>query len=55
MTTLARPDLYPTRVAGEAVPRPRLDPSVWGAHEGRSPRGSWSVTRATATTSSTTC
>ncbi|WP_406147896.1 ectoine hydroxylase [Streptomyces anulatus] len=34
MTTLARPDLYPTRVAGEAVPRPRLDPSVWGAHEG---------------------
>ncbi|MBG0852330.1 ectoine hydroxylase [Streptomyces spinoverrucosus] len=30
MTTTLRPDLYPTRVTGEAVPQPRVDPVVWG-------------------------
>ncbi|MEV8603202.1 ectoine hydroxylase [Streptomyces griseoviridis] len=30
MTATARPDLYPTRVLGESVPQPRIDPTVWG-------------------------
>ncbi|MEU2441437.1 ectoine hydroxylase [Streptomyces rubradiris] len=30
MNTTVRPDLYPTRVTGEAVPQPRVDPVVWG-------------------------
>ncbi|MCZ0207340.1 ectoine hydroxylase [Streptomyces sp. UMAF16] len=30
MNTTVRPDLYPTRVSGEAVPQPRVDPVVWG-------------------------
>ncbi|KND24704.1 ectoine hydroxylase [Streptomyces stelliscabiei] len=34
MTVAQRPDLYPTRVLGEAVPRPRTDPSVWGEAPG---------------------
>ncbi|WP_225827635.1 ectoine hydroxylase [Streptomyces naphthomycinicus] len=34
MSTTVRPDLYPTRVAGEAVPQPRVDPTVWGRGPG---------------------
>lgn len=34
MTVAQRPDLYPTRVLGEAVPKPRTDPSVWGEAPG---------------------
>ncbi|ELP70688.1 ectoine hydroxylase [Streptomyces turgidiscabies] len=34
MSTTVRPDLYPTRVAGEAVAQPRVDPSVWGDRPG---------------------
>ncbi|ARZ72395.1 ectoine hydroxylase [Streptomyces sp. HU2014] len=34
MNTTVRPDLYPTRVTGEAVPRPRVDPTVWGDASG---------------------
>ncbi|MEU6672092.1 ectoine hydroxylase [Streptomyces sp. NPDC046727] len=34
MSTTLRPDLYPTRVAGEAVPQPRVDPTVWGQGPG---------------------
>lgn len=34
MTTTVRTDLYPTRVIGQAVPQPRVDPSVWGEHPG---------------------
>jgi ectoine hydroxylase len=34
MNTTLRPDLYPTRVTGEAVPRPRVDPTVWGRAPG---------------------
>jgi ectoine hydroxylase len=30
MTTTARHDIYPTRISGEAVAQPRLDPTVWG-------------------------
>ncbi|MGW3647252.1 ectoine hydroxylase [Streptomyces sp. NPDC000878] len=34
MNTTMRPDLYPTRVTGEAVPQPRVDPTVWGEAPG---------------------
>ncbi|MFF8731422.1 ectoine hydroxylase [Streptomyces sp. NPDC015171] len=34
MSTTLRPDLYPTRVSGEAVPQPRVDPVVWGKGPG---------------------
>ncbi|MGW7793662.1 ectoine hydroxylase, partial [Streptomyces tricolor] len=34
MSTTLRPDLYPTRVTGEAVPQPRVDPTVWGQGPG---------------------
>jgi ectoine hydroxylase len=34
MSTTVRPDLYPTRVTGEAVPQPRVDPTVWGQGPG---------------------
>jgi ectoine hydroxylase len=34
MSTAVRPDLYPTRVSGEAVPQPRTDPIVWGQAPG---------------------
>ncbi|UYQ63036.1 ectoine hydroxylase [Streptomyces peucetius] len=30
MTVAQRIDLYPTRVSGKAVTRPRVDPTVWG-------------------------
>ncbi|MFR9800599.1 ectoine hydroxylase [Streptomyces sp. MS06] len=30
MSTTVRPDLYPTRVNGDAVVQPRVDPAVWG-------------------------
>lgn len=34
MTATVRPDLYPTRVTGESVPQPRIDPTVWGEAPG---------------------
>ncbi|MEU7033762.1 ectoine hydroxylase [Streptomyces sp. NPDC046237] len=34
MSTTVRPDLYPTRVIGESVPQPRIDPTVWGEASG---------------------
>ncbi|MFF5537399.1 ectoine hydroxylase [Streptomyces cinerochromogenes] len=34
MSTTVRPDLYPTRVTDEAVPQPRVDPTVWGQGPG---------------------
>ncbi|GGS75968.1 ectoine hydroxylase [Streptomyces cinerochromogenes] len=34
MSTTVRRDLYPTRVTGEAVPQPRVDPTVWGQGPG---------------------
>ncbi|MER5881196.1 ectoine hydroxylase [Streptomyces sp. NPDC001910] len=34
MSTTVRTDLYPTRVIGEAVPQPRVDPTVWGQGPG---------------------
>ncbi|MET9513137.1 ectoine hydroxylase [Streptomyces flavidovirens] len=34
MATTTRPDLYTTRVLGEAIPQPRTDPTVWGSAAG---------------------
>lgn len=34
MSTTVRPDLYPTRIIGESVPQPRVDPTVWGNSPG---------------------
>lgn len=34
MSTTVRRDLYPTRVIGESVPQPRIDPTVWGQAPG---------------------